>query len=131
MTPEPTHDADRDISRATTGRSNYNLTAGEDIDVVVTNPKRRAGHGDLERELPDNIGPSSTSLVLARSGNQSWDEDEYDAVGGVEDEGSEELDIACMGEVRGEDPGIPWAKGLAIAAAVIGIYMLIQEKRRG
>jgi hypothetical protein len=132
MNPEPTHDFDRDVSNARERRSNYNLTATDDRpDVIATNPMRRAGHGPAQRELTDNIGGSGNAVVICRSGNQGWDEDTYEAVGGVADEGSPELDIACLGEDRsGPDPAATIAKwALPVIAGALIYYLFIDKKR--
>lgn len=129
MNLEPTHDADRDISGGRVQRSNYNLTSADCPDVVATNPMRRAGHGPAQRELPDNIGSGRNAVVIARSGNQGWDEDTYEAVGGVEDESAP--DIPCLGEDRsGYDPGMTIAKMILPVAIGAAIYYLFFDKNR-
>lgn len=134
MNLEPTHDAARDISSGRVQRSNYNLTAADCPDVIATNPVRRAGHGPAVRELTDNIGRSDNALVVCRSGNQGWDEDEFDAVGGVEDGASPDLDIACMGDIgedrSGSDPGATIAKWALPVVFGALIYMLFIDKNR-
>jgi hypothetical protein len=127
MNLEPTHDADRDISRGVRAEASYDLASADPLDVIATNPMRRAGHGAAVRENPDNIGSGGNALVIARSGNQSWDEDLYDAVGGVEDETP---DIPCLGEDRsGYDPGMPVAKAVVIGAVAVGIYLWLTRNR--
>jgi hypothetical protein len=129
MMPNPTHDQARDIGRASVGRSNYNLMSGECPEVIATNPMRRAGHGPAERENDSGIASGGNVLVIARSGNQGWDEDVYDAVGGVEDESAP--DIPCLGEDRsGPDPGMTIAK-LALPVLIgAAIYFLFIDKNR-
>jgi hypothetical protein len=128
--PEPTHDFDRDVGSARERRHHYDLTATEDRpDVIATNPMRRAGHGPAQKVVPDNIGRSGNALVIARSGNQGWDEDTFEAVGGVEDEGTP--DIPCLGEDRsGNDPGMPIAKVVLPIALGVLVYFLFFDKNR-
>jgi hypothetical protein len=130
MNPEPTHDADRDISGATEGKFSYDLAANENRpQVVATNPMRRAGHGGAEKEEQSLIGGGNNALILARSGNQSWDADEYDAVGGVEDESVGAEPAFNAPSSPNYDPGMPVAKVLVIAAAVAGLWFLWKETR--
>jgi hypothetical protein len=128
MLPEPTHDADRDISSATEGKFSYDLAANENRpQVVATNPMRRAGHGDAVKEEQSLIGGGNNALILARSGNQSWDADEYDAVGGVEDESvGAEFNAPTSPNY---DPGMPVAKVVVIAAVVAGLWFLWKGTR--
>lgn len=127
MNLEPTHDAARDIGRGVRAEASYDLASADPLDVIATNPMRRAGHGAAVRELTDNIGGSDNAIVICRSGNQGWDEDVYDAVGGVEDETP---DIPCLGEDRsGYDPGMPVAKGVVVGAIAVGIYLWLTRNR--
>lgn len=129
--PRPTHDEARDVGAAVGARYNYNLAPSRHgvRNVVKTNPHMRAGIGRARRvtnSMLPGIGEGPNCLVTARSGNQGWDEDVYQAVGGVEDESAP--NIPCLG-AEAHDPGIPLAKGLALGAFLVGAYLLWSSRR--
>lgn len=72
--PEPTHDQDRDISGAAEARFDYDLVSGAAPAVEKTNPRMRAGIGPAVEEKSSFIG-EGRKRVVARSGNQHWNDD--------------------------------------------------------
>lgn len=72
--PEPTHDADRDISGAAEARFDYDLVPGVTPDIEKTNPSLRSGIGPAVEEKSGFIG-EGRKRVVARSGNQHWNDD--------------------------------------------------------
>jgi len=124
--PEPTHDADRDISAPTEAQASYDLASNEDRpNVIATNPMRRAGHGAAVKEEDSLIGHTRDAVVVARSGNQGWDEDGFEAVGGVEEPGTP--DIPCLGAE--DTPEVPLVKGIIVGAVIVGLYMLFTQPK--
>lgn len=96
---------------------------------MKTNPHMRAGIGRPMRVINSmlpGLGEGANCTVVARSGNQSWDEDVYQAVGGVED--ATTPNIPCLG-AEAYDPGVPLAKGVALGAAVLLAYLLWSSRR--
>lgn len=103
--PEPTHDQDRDISGAAEARFDYDLVPGVTPDIEKTNPRMRAGIGPAVEEKGGFIG-EGRKRVVARSGNQHWNDDGDES----------EFDLAADG---------PPASAAALAKVSIGPTVIV------
>jgi hypothetical protein len=118
--PDPTHDQDRDISGAAEARFDYDLVAGAAPTVEKTNPRMRAGIGPASEERNDLVH-EGRRRVVARSGNQHWNDDGDES----------EFDLAADGPAPSAAPAkVSIGPTLIVGALVgLGVWALFLRKR--
>ncbi len=115
----PTHDEQRDVGHADEVRFDYDLHSRRGAQPGVKSSYGDTVLGTAQEERNDLVTTGKANVV-ARSGNQHWDDD-----------GDENFELAGAPapEVRGEDPGMPFAKVLLVGALAYAAWWIIKGRK--
>ena len=119
--PQPTHDEQRNVSRADEVRFDYDLHSRRGHQPGIKSSYGDTVLGTAQEERTDLVQPGKANII-ARSGNQHWDEDSD------ENEGFAGIGAPPAPEVRGEDPSRPYVLAIAVAAGIYLAWKLFSER---
>lgn len=97
--PDPTHDANRDISESSEATVDYALTTGERRQPRIASSYSYRGvqmSAPVEENVDQLAGSGDGSDVEVRSGNAHWDGDDYQLAGASAAKGPTPEEIAAQ-----------------------------------